>query len=1039
MKIAIDLQAAQTPSSRHRGIGRASLALVQAMVRNPRAHDIHILGNEAFYDTQMSLRSALPELPPNRWHWFSSPTNPEHGRRPLAEIGERFRERAIARLDADLVHVTSMFEGLGDAARTSIGSVPGLPLPMSSVTLYDLIPYLRPDPYLLNPDVRTWYYRKLASLRRADLLLAISDYAREEAIEALELDAERVVSISCGADPLFRPKDWDAGEREALMARYDLLRPYVMYTGGDDERKNLKGLIAAWAAVPDELRQQHHLLIVCRLSDMRRIELRQYASELGMGGDELVLPGTFVPDEDLRALYAACALFVFPSLHEGFGLPVLEAMCCGAPVIAANTSSLPEVLGRPDALFDPTRLESIRDAMVQTLSDPGRLASLREHAPGQASKFSWEISAERALDGFEMAYERRRFEATPRIAVPRVDSQRIAFWPGTPLDEAAITESIDALSTRFQIDVVSEETPTGDLGDRFAWRTPDWVRSQPTRYVSHVHMIGTGDTYTELGERLAEYPGVTLLGSLVDLATPAPRDFETLFRLHGWRAAQLVKEHGVEAAAARLPGTMEEFTRLPALYVANDSMYQQMVTWFGQRVADTVPVLSQLGPTELFDAVVRAASAEPRPPAPYRLRSLYVDITMLTYEDLRTGIQRVVRAVVAALPDQLPPGWTVVPVRAHGARGYLYADALLARWLDLPVPESVIKREGQEVTPLAGDQFLGLDWVPQLTVDSDAHLADWRARGVRINFVVYDLLPVLAPNYFPAEVVDLCASWLSVLGKRADGLVAISHAVADELQAWYADHPIPSGGSSPSIGWFRLGADIEASLPTDDPDPVAMRALDALAPGRLVMSVGTVEPRKGYDEALAAFERLWAEGVDINWVLVGHAGWHTEALIERLRSHPEAGSRLLWLEQASDAVLADVYRRAELLLVPSRGEGFGLPLIEGARHGVPLLVRNLPVFHEVAGTQALYFDSTQQDGFSDLTQALRQWSVNGVAPRPAVGIQTWAGATRDLLSVILDQRWEVRPANLLQAAPPDLPVELTAEASLDLSQDQPQS
>jgi glycosyltransferase involved in cell wall biosynthesis len=998
MKIAIDLQAAQTPSSRQRGIGRASLALVQSMVRFSRNHDIHIVLNEAYADVQLPLRMALAPLPADRYHWFQAPTNPEFGVLGLTQIGERLRERAISRIGADLVHVTSLFEGLSDAARTSIGHVPDLELPLTSVTLYDLIPYLRPDPYLVNDDVRSWYYRKMASLKRAGLLLAISDYARVEAIDALNLDPERVVSISCGADPMFMPVDWEAGEKEKLFATYGLSRPYVMYTGGDDERKNLKGLIAGWAAVPAELRKQHHLLIVCRLSDPRRVELLQYAASLGMTSGELVLPGAFVPDQDLRRLYAACALFVFPSLHEGFGLPVLEAMLCGAPVIAADTSSLPEVLGRPDALFDPTRTESIRDAIAGTLANPAKLASLREHGPIQAAKFSWDISADRALDAFEMAHAREQFESATRIVVPALDTRRLAVRMGTPVDEAVLTPLVEDLRSHHEVELVGELPAGSALADRFAVRTQQWADTNAPRYARHLHLMGTGDTPADVAEAVRRRPGPVVLQSLGDPAQNTP-DFEALFQVHGWRAAQVVAERGLEAAAAALPLTLAQLNGASALFAANTTVHQQLVTGFGARAAASVPVLPHVGMQALLN-VLEARPARVGPPsAAWRPAHFYVDITMLAREDLRTGIQRVVRSVLAALPAQLPAGWTLVPVSAHGLHGFVHADALLAKWLGLPLPASVLAREGQPVAPMADDQFLGLDWVPQLTVDGQAHLDAWRAKGVRTSFVVYDLLPVLAPQFFPEHVTALSAQWLAAIGHHADSLVAISQSVANELRAWYAAHPADIATPAPAIGWFHLGADLDASLPTTDADPTALASLSS---GPIVLSVGTIEPRKGHDEALAAFDRLWAAGMDVNWVVIGKPGWQTEALSAKMRAHPQAGKRLLWLENASDAVLGEAYRRADLLLVASQGEGFGLPLIEGAKHGLPLLARDIPVFREVAGDHALYFGA----GANGLPDALKTWVETRNAPASTgLATQSWAASTRELISLVLDQRW----------------------------------
>ena len=119
--------------------------------------------------------------------------------------------------------------------------------------------------------------------------------------------------------------------------------------------------------------------------------------------------------------------------------------------------------------------------------------------------------------------------------------------------------------------------------------------------------------------------------------------------------------------------------------------------------------------------------------------------------------------------------------------------------------------------------------------------------------------------------------------------------------------------------------------------------------------VGTVEPRKGHAQTLAAFERLWADGVDVGLAIVGGEGWHTESLMGRLRTHSERGRRLIWLARASDEMLLRLYDSAVALIAASEGEGFGLPLVEAAQHGLPIIARDLPVFMEVAGEHAFYF------------------------------------------------------------------------------------
>jgi len=307
----------------------------------------------------------------------------------------------------DVVHVSSLFEGFPDNAVTSVGeSTAQVP---TAVTIYDLIPLVHREHYLghdPSTPISQYYFRKLEYVRRANLILAISEATRQELIEWLELSPSTVVNISTAADPMFRPYATGEIDESSLRARIGVHRPFVMYTGGPDRRKNIDGLIKAWALLPPALRASHQLAVVCRLSDGHAASLRALASACGLAPDELVLPG-FVSDEDLVGLYNLARVFVFPSWHEGFGLPVLEAMKCGAAVIAANTSSLPEVVGRADALFDPMRPASIAGALERTLTDESFRTSLQTHGIERALLFSWRATAQRALDAFEAVGRRR--------------------------------------------------------------------------------------------------------------------------------------------------------------------------------------------------------------------------------------------------------------------------------------------------------------------------------------------------------------------------------------------------------------------------------------------------------------------------------------------------------------------------------------------------------------------------------------------------------------------------------------------------------
>jgi len=172
--------------------------------------------------------------------------------------------------------------------------------------------------------------------------------------------------------------------------------------------------------------------------------------------------------------------------------------------------------------------------------------------------------------------------------------------------------------------------------------------------------------------------------------------------------------------------------------------------------------------------------------------------------------------------------------------------------------------------------------------------------------------------------------------------------------------------------------------------------------------VGTLEPRKGYTQTLSAFEKLWMQGVDANLVIVGKQGWMVEKLVEKLRRHPELGCRLFWLEGISDEYLEKVYASCTCLIAASEGEGFGLPLIEAAQHKLPIIARDIPVFHEVAGEHAFYFKGKEPD---DLAKAVQKWLElyhSGQHPKSDdMPWLTWNESASQLLDIIIAGKWQM--------------------------------
>jgi glycosyltransferase involved in cell wall biosynthesis len=261
-----------------------------------------------------------------------------------------------------------------------------------------LIPLLLPA-YRGSLLVRAYTRLVAAAARRADAVIADSECSKRDIVKHLGIDAARVRVVYLAAGAHYRPVD----DTTAVRRKYALPDKYLLYLGGFDQRKNVRVIIEAFARLPEFHAAGYRLVLAgVKLGEDSEFfpSPQRIARETGLSNDAIQSIG-WVDGDDQPALYAGATVFLFASLYEGFGLPPLEAMACGAPVISSNASSLPEVVGDAGVLVDPHDPAAWGDAIRAVLTDGARRTAMRERGVAQSKKFSWDRVADETLAVYE--------------------------------------------------------------------------------------------------------------------------------------------------------------------------------------------------------------------------------------------------------------------------------------------------------------------------------------------------------------------------------------------------------------------------------------------------------------------------------------------------------------------------------------------------------------------------------------------------------------------------------------------------------------
>lgn len=358
----------------------------------------------------------------------------------------------------------------------------------------------------------------------------------------------------------------------------------------------------------------------------------------------------------------------------------------------------------------------------------------------------------------------------------------------------------------------------------------------------------------------------------------------------------------------------------------------------------------------------------------HRKPRLFLDMTELHFKDSKTGVQRVTKNIASYFHAQIKI-YDVVDVFAkkYGAGFYECGT-------------------NRAIKVSAGDVFFGLDLSIFLIPSNKKFLKKMKKIGIPVWFYIHDMIPINFPETVDAGVRKHYPLWLKTIINYS-GIIGNSKSTIEDLINWIQNH-YPEKLNSLKFGYSYLGYDFDKNMNIQKKTDSEQLSF---------LMVSTVEPRKRYDLAVKAFEILWSEGVNARLTLVGRPGWNNEKTFRLIRGSSNYGKNLIWYDSGiSDEQLEELYGDSSALIFCSEAEGFGLPIIEAASHNLPLILRDIPVFREVAGDRAFYLENKNDEAI--FSEKIKEWiklkETNSIPLPPAVTKNSWSDSARKICEIM---------------------------------------
>ena len=725
--------------------------------------------------------------------------------------------------------------------------------------------------------------------------IAVSEYNKQDLIR-------EGYTCPIAVLPILVPfEDYEQEPDDNVLSRYQNDGwKNILFVGRIAPNKCQEDVIAAFTAYKKIYNPKSRLFIVGNYDGMEAYyeRLQKYVEILGV--EDVVFTG-HISFKAILAYYRLADVFLCMSEHEGFCVPLLEAMKFEIPIIAYSSTAIPYTLDGAGVLVtekEPDLNAAIIDeVIVNTKLRDNLLAGQKQ----RLAYFKYETVARLAEKIFNKLINHESIEAVESLNESREYNN--------------YNNNMEQLMVRMKKKAESNKTEDVKSFRDIMVKTNE----KPTMIAENIEFSFVSNYYNQIffQKGIKAYIKRKLFGNLLNVLM-----------------AQEQYLNGMEVRLQKLEKRLAE---------------REFAVLFREKPG------------------------------------LLIDVTQTTRSDLGTGIQRVVNNIFREI-YQYKNERSIIPVRDYRGKlitGNRYAKRYLG---EAEKTEHILTLQKE-------DKILLLDSSWEYAEDFSHVLEGAKRENISSFAVVYDLIPIQYPELVTSSVfAQIFRNWHNMILQKADSILCISRTTADVVAQYYEKMKFQRN-SPLNLYYFHMGADVPGGT-----QEARSEIQNFVKPGKTFLMVGTLEPRKGHMVALQAFRKiLKGTNNDCRLLIIGHNGWKNDEIRKQL-ALPEYKDKVLWIEDATDAELRWAYAHSDALIAASKDEGFGLPLVEAAHFGLPIICSDIPIFREVTQGHADYFNVMDAD---DLARCITAWLQTEKHPDSRnIRIYTWQESAQEILDII---------------------------------------